>query len=57
MRPICGKFQRADNPFHIGYDSELDISPELTSDTASYFQTIIIILVCMIEIGRTDTIT
>ena len=35
---------RAENPFKVGYDPELD--------AASYFQTIIIILRWMIELGR-----
>ena len=31
--------KRSDNPFKIGYDPELEISPELKPDAASYFQT------------------
>ena len=41
----------------MGYDPELDISPELESDAASYYLTIISILRWMIELGRIDIMT
>ena len=44
---ISGRFripERAGNPFKMGYDPELDISPELGPDNASYFKTITSIL-------------
>ena len=47
----------AENPFKIGYDPELDASPELDPDIASYYLTIIGILRWMIELGRVDIIT
>ena len=36
--------KKAENPFKIGYDPELDISPELELDSVSYFKTIVCIL-------------
>ena len=42
--------KRADNSLEMGYDSELDMSPELESDAASCFQTIIGVLRWMIEL-------
>ena len=41
----------------MGYDQELDTSPELDPDAASYYLTIISILQWMIELGRIDIIT
>ena len=41
--------KKAENPFKISYDPELDISPELDPDAASYYLTIIGILRWMIE--------
>ena len=41
--------KKAENPFKMGYDPELDTSPELDPDTASYYLTIIGILRWMIE--------
>ena len=38
------------------YDPELDISLELFPDTAPYFQTVISVLIWMIEIERIDII-
>ena len=55
-----GKYRlpkKAENPFKIGYDPELDISPELNSDAVSYYLTFIGILSWMIEQGRIDIIT
>ena len=48
---------KAENPFKMGYDPELDTSPELDPDAASYYLTIISILGWMIELGRIDIIT
>ena len=42
-----GRFRlpkKAENPFMIGYDPELDTSPELNLDAASYYLTAIGIL-------------
>ena len=47
---------KSENPFKIGYDTELDTSPELDPDAASYYPTIIGILRWMIELGRIDII-
>ena len=45
-----------DNPFKMCYDPELDTSPELDPDSASYYLTIIGVLRWMIELGRIDII-
>ena len=45
------------SPFKVGYDQDLDISSGLSSDTASYYLTVIGILRWMIELGRIDIIT
>ena len=47
----------AENLFEIGYDPELETSPELDPDAASYYLTIIGILRWMIKLGRTITLT
>ena len=49
--------KKAENPFKMSYDPELDTSPELDPDAASYYLTIIGILRWMIELGRIDIIT
>ena len=49
--------KKAENPFKMGYNPELDTSPELDPDAASYYLTIIGILRCMIKLGRIDIIT
>ena len=49
--------KKAENPFRICYDSELDISQELEIDKVSYLQKSIIILRLMIKFGRIDIIT
>ena len=46
-----------ENPFKMGYDQELDVSPELDTDVASYYLTISGILRWMIELRRIDIIT
>ena len=43
--------KKAENSFKMGYDPELDISPKLDPDAASYYLTIIGILRWMIELG------
>lgn len=49
--------KRAATPFPQGYRPELDISPELDADKASYFQSQIGVLRWCVEIGRIDIIT
>ena len=49
--------KKAENPFEMGYDPELDTSPELHPDAASYCLTMIGILRWMIELGIIDMIT
>ena len=49
--------KKAQNPFKMGYDPELDTSPELDPGTTSYYLTIISILRWMIELARIDIIT
>jgi hypothetical protein len=46
--------KRADNPFSMSYEPELDDSTPLDPDAASYFQTIIGVMRWMVEIGRID---
>ena len=46
-----------DNSFKIGYDPELDASPELEPESALYFKTIMVINKWMIELRRIDIIT
>ena len=51
---LCGRFrlpENAENPFKIGYDSELDCNPKLEPVAASYFQIVIGILRWMTELG------
>ena len=49
--------KKAENPFKMGYDPELDTSPELNPHMASHYLTIIHILRWMIEVGRIDIMT
>ena len=49
--------KKVGNPFKMGYDPELDTSPELDPDAASCYLTITGILRLMIELGRIDIIT
>ena len=44
----------APNPFPLGYEPCMDVSPLLLPDEASYFQTIIGVLRWMAELGRID---
>ena len=46
--------KKAENLFKMGYDPELDTSPELDTDAVSYYLTIIDILRWMIKLGRID---
>ena len=48
--------KKAVNPFKMGYNPEMDTSPQLDQDAASYYLTIIGILKWMIELGRIDII-
>ena len=55
-----GKFKipkMAENPFKMGYDPELDTSPELDPDATSYYLTIIGIIRWMIELRTIDVIS
>ena len=47
----------AENTFKMGYDPELDTSPDLDPYAALYYLTIIGVLRWMIELGRIDIIT
>ena len=46
--------KRADDPFKLGYDSELDISPELETGAAPSLQTITSVLRLTIKFRRID---
>ena len=52
-----GCLNKAENPFKIGYDPELDTIPKLDPDTASYYLTIFSNQRWMIKLGRTNMIT
>ena len=47
----------AENPFKMGYDSELNTSSELEPDATSHYLTLIGILSWMINLGRFNIIT
>ena len=49
--------KRADNPFAIGYEPELDTTDPLDGEMASYYQSLIGVMRWMIEIGRVDIAT
>ena len=49
--------RKAGAPFIPGYRPELDLSPELDSTQAQYYQSLIGVLQWMVEIGRIDMIT
>ena len=49
--------KRAPTPFKGGYQPELDVSPELDSESATYYQSQIGILRWLCELGRIDIIT
>ena len=44
----------AHNPFPLGYEPFMDVSPLLSPDEESYFQTIIGVMRWMVELGRID---
>ena len=44
----------APNLFPLGYEPCMDVSPLLSPDEASYFQTIIGVMIWMVELGRID---
>ena len=48
---------QAANPFLMGYEPELDETPALDPDRATYYQSIIGIMRWMCEIGRIDIAT
>ena len=45
------------NPFAYHYETEMDVSPPLDPEMASYYQSIIGIMRWMIELGRIDICT
>ena len=49
--------KKAEYPFKMGYDPELDTSPELDPDAAFYFLTIIGVLRWIMELGRNVIMT
>ncbi len=49
--------KRAATPLRAGYIPELDVSPELRPEEASYYQSLIGILRWIVELGRVDIIT
>jgi hypothetical protein len=49
--------KKAENPFCMSYEPELDTSTPLDPNAASYFQTIIGVMRWMVEIGRIDIAT
>ena len=57
---FSGRFRlpkRADNPFKLSYDPELDISLTLEPDTVACFQTVISVLRWMIKLGNINIVT
>ena len=56
----CGNYRMlkmADNLFKMGYDPELNTSPELDSEATLYYLTNICILRRMTKLGKIDKIT
>ena len=49
--------KRASTSFKGGYQPEMDVSPELNTKNATYYQSQIGILIWMCELGRIDIIT
>ena len=49
--------KKAENPYKMGYDPELDTSPELDPDTVSYYLTNIGIFRWIIKMGKIDITT
>ena len=56
-RPGMKLAKRATAPFPLGYISELDTSPELNDEDASFYQSQIGVLRWCVELGRIDIIT
>ena len=67
MVTLCGMMQlqqnlsdeyeliaNAPNPFPLGYEPCMDVSPLLSPDEASYFHTIIGVMRWMVDLGRID---
>ena len=50
-------FMKTENPFKMGYNPELDTSPELDPGAVSYHLTILGVLRWMIELERINIIT
>ena len=46
--------KRATSPWVRDYRPEVDVTPELTSEEASYFQSLIGVLRWIVELGRVD---
>ena len=46
--------KNAPNPFPLGYEPEMDVSPVLEPTEASYYQTLIGVMRWMVELGRVD---
>jgi len=49
--------KQAINPYPTGYEAESDVSPELTPELASFYQSQIGVLRWIVELGRVDIIT
>ncbi len=49
--------KRTSGPFPLNYAPELDVSPELKSDHAAFYQTQVGVLRWCVELGRVDIIT
>ena len=47
-------YKIAPNPFPVGYEPEIDVSPVLKADPASYYATLIGMMRWMVELGRVD---
>ena len=53
----CKQSCRASNPFPTDYDPDLEIKAELDEEQATYYQSQIDILHCIVESGRIDIAT
>ena len=49
--------KKAANPFEGGYEPEIDVTPHLNAELASWYASLIGMLRWMVEIGRVDIIT
>ena len=45
---------KATSPFTLGYRPEVDVAPELDAKDAAYYQSLIGILLWIVELGRAD---